>query len=85
MYNLGISNSALKIMDKLDKSLYLRISNKIHSLENNPRPNGSLKLADMEAYRIRVGDYRILYTINDDKQEIVVFNVSHRKESYKKK
>jgi len=85
MYNLGISNSALKEMDKLEKSLYLRISNKIHSLENNPRPNGALKLADMEAYRIRVGDYRILYTINDDKQEIVVFNVSHRKEAYKKK
>jgi mRNA interferase RelE/StbE len=85
MYKLGISNIALKYLEKLDDSLYARISDKINSLETNPRPNGSIKLSDIEGYRIRVGNYRILYTINDEKKELVVFNVSHRRDVYKKK
>ena len=75
MYKLGISNKALKELEKLDDNLYLRISDKIHSLESTPRPNGSIKLSDIEGYRIRAGSYRILYTINDDKRELAVYHL----------
>jgi len=85
MYKLGISNTALKQLEKLDEVLYLRISDKINNLEINPRPNGSIKLSEKEGYRIRVGNFRILYTINDDEKVIVVYHVSHRKDVYKRK
>ncbi|NLO19727.1 MAG: type II toxin-antitoxin system RelE/ParE family toxin [Ignavibacteria bacterium] len=84
MYKLGLSNKVIKELEKLDDTLYLRISNKIHSLENNPRPNGSIKLSGIEGYRIRIGDYRILYTINERTKEVVVYSFAHRKEVYKK-
>ena len=85
MYKLGVSNRALKELEKLDNAAYLRISDKINALENNPRPIGSIKLTDLEGYRIKQGDYRILYKINDNKKEIVVYKISHRKDIYKKK
>ena len=84
MYKLGLSNKVIKELEKLDDTLYLRISNKIHSLENNPRPTGSIKLSGIEGYRIRIGDYRILYTINERTKEVVVYSFAHRKEVYKK-
>ncbi|MEI6091287.1 MAG: hypothetical protein WCR42_12605 [bacterium] len=53
MYNLGFSNTAIKDLDKLEGQTYLRISDKINGLENNPRPTGSIKLTDIDAYRIK--------------------------------
>lgn len=85
MYNLGLSNKILKILDELDDTLYVRISNKINGLANNPRPNGSIKLTNFEGYRIRVGNYRILYKIDELNKEVTVYHISHRNEVYKKK
>lgn len=84
MYKLGLSNKVIKKLEKVDDILYLRISDKIYSLENNPRPNSSIKLSGIEGYRIRIGDYRILYTINERTKEVVVYSFAHRKEVYKK-
>jgi mRNA interferase RelE/StbE len=55
MYKILISNRAIKELQKIDNANYLKISDKILSLENVPRPIGSLKLTDDEGYRIRVG------------------------------
>jgi mRNA interferase RelE/StbE len=52
-------------MNKLPASLHRRLSQRLISLEENPRPRGSRKLTSMEEYRLRVGAYRILYTIDD--------------------
>jgi mRNA interferase RelE/StbE len=52
-------------------------------LKENPRPVGCKKLTNEEGYRIRVGNYRILYTINDANKLVDVFKISHRKDSYR--
>lgn len=85
MYKLGISNIALKKLKAIDDTEYLRISNKINRLAETPRPNGAIKLTDLEGYRIRAGNYRILYTIDDKKMEIVIYSIDHRKDVYRKR
>ncbi|MFN3477527.1 MAG: type II toxin-antitoxin system RelE family toxin, partial [Candidatus Methylomirabilales bacterium] len=59
------------------------ISEKILTLETNPRPLGSQRLRGGEGYRLRVGDYRVLYTIDDRTQRILVYSVAHRREVYR--
>ena len=69
-------------MDRLPAEIHTRISKRILSLEDNPRPLGSRKLRGGEAYRLRVGDYRVLYTIDDQARRIFVYGVAHRREVY---
>lgn len=85
MYKIRLSNNAEKELDKFNYVLYDRIYQKIKSLENNPRPFGAIKLSDVESYRVRVGNYRIIYEINDKEKTIDIYDVLHRKDSYKKK
>jgi mRNA interferase RelE/StbE len=68
---------------KLDKMAVPVIRVAISRLAENPRPQGYIKLKGEEAYRIRVGDYRIIYEINDDKITVIVVAVGHRKYIYK--
>jgi len=70
-------------MDKLPTPIHTRISRKILSLENNPRPRGAKKLSGREEYRLRLGEYRILYSINDRDGIITVFAVGHCREVYR--
>jgi mRNA interferase RelE/StbE len=65
------------------KSVFDRIAESILSLENDPRPQGSRKLRGLEAYRLRVGAYRILYTIDDGIQTVEIIAVGHRKDVYR--
>ena len=65
MYRILYSSKVLKELNGLDNKTYLRVREKILVLENDPRPVGSLKLTIEEGFRIRAGDYRILYEIND--------------------
>ncbi|TET69455.1 MAG: type II toxin-antitoxin system RelE/ParE family toxin [Candidatus Zixiibacteriota bacterium] len=53
------------------------------TLSQEPRPRGVRKLSDREYYRIRVGKYRILYTINDDDKVVTIYRVDPRKDAYK--
>jgi mRNA interferase RelE/StbE len=57
-----------------------RIDQTIRGLATHPRPHGCMKLTDKEGYRIRVGDYRILYTIDDDNRTVVVYRIKIRSE-----
>ena len=82
-YQVQILHTAEKEMDKLPTPIHTRISRKILSLENNPRPRGAKKLSGREEYRLRLGEYRILYSINDRDGIITVFAVGHRWEVYR--
>ncbi|MBF0135318.1 MAG: type II toxin-antitoxin system RelE/ParE family toxin [Magnetococcus sp. DMHC-1] len=78
-YSVIWDNIALKQVRKLDPKVRSRIVRKIVSLESNPRPSGSLKLENMpNVWRIRVGDYRVLYAIEDDQLLILVVKIAHR-------
>ena len=85
MYKIGLSNKILKQLEKLNDSVYLKLSQKIFELSNNPRPNGCLKLTDFDGFRIRVGNFRILYTINENTKEVVIYKIDDRKDIYKKR
>jgi mRNA interferase RelE/StbE len=68
---------------KLDKKIIPIIKLAIADLTDNPRPYGYKKLKGEDAYRIRVGDYRIIYEIDDGKIIVTVVSVGHRKDIYK--
>ena len=83
MHKINIIPSARKDLDGLDKKSFSQIKNKIISLASNPRPSGCLKLTAEEGYRIRSGNYRILYRVDDKNKMIYVYRIKHRKESYR--
>ncbi|MCD6540055.1 MAG: type II toxin-antitoxin system RelE/ParE family toxin [Candidatus Omnitrophica bacterium] len=83
MYRIYINPSARKDLDYFDKKLFTQIKNKIVSLASDPRPPNCLKLTTTEGYRIRSGDYRILYRIDDKNKIIYIYRIKHRKESYR--
>lgn len=82
-YEVRIAPAAEKEMDKLPTAIHARVSTRILSLEDNPRPRGTKKLSGHEEYRLRIGDYRVLYTIDDENSIVTVFAVGHRREVYR--
>ena len=81
-YSLAIYRGASKTLAKIPSPDYERIRDAIRELANNPRPFGCKKLIGRPAWRIRVGNYRAIYEINDKKQIITVVDVGHRKDVY---
>ena len=82
-YSLEIKPSAGKELDALDDALFSRIDRKIMALAENPRPPGCKKLKGYrDQWRIRVGDYRVVYTIDDQKLLVEVTRIRHRSEVY---
>ena len=83
-YRVSLKASADKSLDKLPKSIQSRVIKKAISLADNPRPPGAVKLAGASGlWRIRVGEYRMVYLI-DDRQKIVDIRiVAHRREVYR--
>mgnify|MGYP006285793813 CR=1 FL=1 len=73
----------MNFLDKLNDSEYDLLIEKILKLENDPRPPGCVKLNTKNAYRIRRGNYRVLFTINDLGQKVTIYKISHRKDAYK--
>jgi mRNA interferase RelE/StbE len=72
-------------LKKIDRQYISRIVNAIESLANDPFPVQSKKLVDSESsYRLRVGDYRVIYQVNSEKKEVTVYHVRHRKDAYKR-
>ena len=82
-YKIEIKKSAAKELSKLPKKELTKIVEKIQSLSDEPRPDGCKKLSGDEKYRIRIGNYRVLYSIEDDILIVYVVKVGHRKEIYK--
>ena len=83
-YKIEIKASAVKEIKKLPAVDLKKVLAKIESLAENPRPQGSIKLSGEEKYRLRCGDYRILYTIDDQVFIICVVKVGQRREVYRK-
>lgn len=80
-----ISRSAEKELKRLPLRIKLIVISKIKSLAKQPRPHDSKKLTNYSnEYRLRAGDYRILYVINAHKKEVSVRAIAHRKDAYKK-
>ena len=82
-YPILIERYAQKQIIKLDKKIIAVIKASIADLADNPRPYGYKKLKGEDAYRIRVGDYRVIYEIDDGKIIVIVVSVGHRKDIYK--
>ena len=82
-YNVIVRSSAEKELRKIPKPDLARILKRIHSLADNPTPQGSIKLEDEECYRVRQGDWRILYEIDHASKTVSVFKVGHRREVYR--
>lgn len=80
---LILLKSAQKELDHLDDKIALSISNKILTLKDNPFGGNSKKLAGGKGYRIRIGNYRVIYTINKEKKIVSIIKIGHRKEIYK--
>lgn len=82
-YNIFICRSAEKEILAAPKADRLRIIARIRKLAVNPRPSGCEKLKTGTVYRVRQGDWRIIYTISDPNQAITVEKVGHRREVYR--
>ena len=82
-YIVHLKRSAEKELADLPREVHQRIIKRLLTLKANPRPRGAKKLGGGESYRIRVGDYRVLYTIDDTLQKIEVSAVGHRREVYR--
>jgi len=84
VYRIEIKNSAAKEIAKLQAPIRDRIIERIRSLALDPRPSGCKKLSGEDKFRVRQGDYRILYQVFDETVLIVVVKVRHRREVYRK-
>jgi mRNA interferase RelE/StbE len=82
-YRIELKKSVQKDFESIPKKDLQRIIWAIESLANNPRPPQSKKLSGLEQYRLRQGNYRILYSIKDDLLIVFVVAVGHRKEIYR--
>jgi mRNA interferase RelE/StbE len=83
MYGLKIIPQAQSDLNAFRGNEFVKIKKKILSLAHNPQPFGAIKLTQAGGYRIRVGDFRILYRIDDKAKEVIVYRVKHRKEAYR--
>ena len=82
-YKIFIKRSAGKELNKIRGQDHEKIIQKIQGLANDPRPNGVKKLSGEEKYRVRQGDYRILYKIVEEIITITVVRIAHRKDVYR--
>jgi mRNA interferase RelE/StbE len=82
-YELLIKRSATKELEALPTTYRRRIAAKIQHLSTEPRPVGAEKLSGEEKYRIRQGDYRVLYEIDDPARTVTVVRIGHRGDVYR--
>lgn len=84
LYQIEFSRQADRQFRNLPSQTQQRLKSKIDSLASTPRPHGSEKLSSFDQlYRIRVGDYRIVYAVEDNRLVVLVVTVGHRREVYR--
>ena len=82
-WRVELSRPAAKAFNKLDRAVQRRVAAAIDGLSRDPRPPGARKLVASDGlWRVRVGDYRLVYTIQDDVLVVLVVRVAHRCEVY---
>ena len=82
-WQIEISRDARKELADLHPQMQVRISKAVLALENNPFPSGCKKLKNRDGFRIRVGDYRVLYFADTKAKLIVIGTIGHRREVYR--
>lgn len=83
-YRIELTRDALRALAKLDKPVRRRIQGAIDKPADDPRPAGMIALRGVPgAFRIRVGDYRVIYALHDDRLLIVVIDIGHRRDVYR--
>lgn len=83
-YTIELTKTARKQFDRLPVAIQNKIEKKIDDLAQNPRPQGVVKLTHEDSlYRIRYGDYRVIYQIQDKALLILVIKIGHRREIYR--
>jgi len=83
-YQLEVKRRAVKELSRVRPDIGIRLLQYIESLASDPRPRQSRKLSESEnSYRLRVGDYRVLYQVDDEARLVTIFKVGHRREIYR--
>lgn len=82
-YKVLIKPSAQKDLDLLPDTEVIKILSKISNLGGEPRPVGVQKLHEQEGYRIRSGNYRVLFEVNDSDRTVLIYRIKHRKDVYR--
>ena len=83
MYHIIIEQKVSKEIVNLPRNVIQNILEAVESLKIDPRPVSVKKLVEKDGWRIRVGVYRILYTIDDKKKLVIIYRVKHRKDAYR--
>ncbi len=83
-YRIIFEKRAEKELRKLPAAARTRVKNAVDKLEHEPWPVASRHMVGFDGYRLRVGDYRIIYTVNQQIVTIVVVRIGHRREIYKR-
>ncbi|MCC6580112.1 MAG: type II toxin-antitoxin system RelE/ParE family toxin [Phycisphaeraceae bacterium] len=85
-YRIELAPSAARAFTRLDRGIQRRIRDAIDGLQDNPRPAGVRKLTGADdLWRIRVGDYRVVYRIEDHRLLVLVVRIAHRRDIYRGK
>lgn len=82
-YALRFKRDAERELDRIPRANLARIMKRIHQLAFQPRPSGCKKLGEPSIYRVRQGDYRVLYQIDDENRIVAILKVGHRREVYR--
>lgn len=82
-YSVHVKRSAAQEIEAVPRRDRVRIIEHIRTLSGDPRPAGSRKLSGRDAYRIRQGNYRIVYTVDDEDRVVMVVAVAHRRDAYR--
>jgi len=83
MYRVIVERRASKEIEALPNDVIQRVIDAIETFKSFPRPSGVKKLIGGGGWRVRVGDYRVLYTIDDSQKLVTVYRVKHRREAYR--
>jgi mRNA interferase RelE/StbE len=81
-WTVSLLPQAARQLAKLDHSVAKRIGAALTALGENPRPPGSKKLVGVEAWRVRMGDWRVIYQVHDARLVVLVVRIGHRREVY---
>ena len=85
MYRVELAPSAARVFRTLDRAVQRRLARQIDALAHEPRPRGVEKLhGTKNRYRVRMGDYRVIYEVEDDLLLVLVVRIGHRREVYRR-
>ena len=81
-YAVSILRRAQKELGQISSPSFERVCDAVRLLSGNPRPPGCRKLVGRDGWRIRVGDYRVIYQIDDTARAVIVLHIGHRRDIY---